>query len=80
LTPYVIYTGALSANPTVVNLPNVAGMWFMDISAVTNTTGNAIEFVSGSATCSTIPGALTVANDLVIVHTTGANGITCGLL
>jgi lysophospholipase L1-like esterase len=80
LTPYVIYTGALSANPTVVNLPNVAGMWFMDISAVTNTTGNAIEFVSGSANCSTIPGALTVANDLVIVHTTGANGITCGLL
>ena len=80
LTPYVNYTGTLASNPTVVNLPNTAGLWFMDISQVVNTATDAIEFVSGSANCSTIPAALTVANDLVIVHTTGSNGITCGLL
>lgn len=82
LLPYLQFNGALGTNPTVVQLPaNVPGFWVMDISAVTGTTNDAIEFRLGASGnyCQTLAGALTVANDMVIVHTDGTL-ITCGVL
>jgi hypothetical protein len=78
LHPLIILTGTLPAARTVT-FPNLAGLWLVDISALTGLSGvNTLTFASGSATTTPIT-SLTTNSNLLLLRTTGANGISINL-
>lgn len=58
----------------VLVFPNVRGIWFVDISAIT-LGGNTLAFKSGTATSPTIS-TITTTSTIVMISTTGSNGIS----
>lgn len=68
-----IGTVTLVGNAVLI-FPNVRGIWFVDISAIT-LGGNTLAFKSGTATSPTIS-TITTTSTIVMISTTGSNGIS----
>jgi hypothetical protein len=71
--PLLRFTGTLTASTTIV-FPNVQAVWVLDFSQLTGT-GNAITLQSGTATALFVVGAPTNTGTLLVISTTGSNGI-----
>lgn len=71
-------TGTLTG-PAIVVFPNAIGTWLVVISVLVGLSGtNTLVFQSGSATTSALT-SLTTGSTILIITTTGANGISINL-
>jgi hypothetical protein len=71
----IILTGTVTGACTLV-FPNVAGLWFVDVSALSGISGtNTIGFTSGSKTVTAVT-TIATTDALWIVSTRGGNTMT----
>jgi hypothetical protein len=78
LNPVIVFTGNVGVAKTVI-FPNLPGLWLVDISAVGGISGtNTLTFESGTASTTPLT-SLTTNSNLLMIKTTGANGITINL-
>lgn len=75
ICPIILLSGTLTSASTIV-FPNVAGLWFVDVSGLAGLSGtNTLTFQSGSATTTAITSLITNSS-VFIVSTYGGNTIS----
>jgi len=70
--PVITLTGTIPAGGTTLTMPNVAGLWWLDVTSLTF--NGILTFKSGSGTCGTIS-SLTTNDNLIELVALGSN--TC---